>query len=137
MLARNAITFNYNLFRYMSDNLDKWKSILSQLEVDLLLFAGQNIKCPDSLLILESKNLQNFLEDNNFDFFQDSLSTLNQSQIDQFQSETKITLPQKYQEFCQVFGSGGFEPSECGIECPDIYNSQEQIRLNNYLLEDY
>lgn len=119
----------------MNNKLSKWKLLFSELEIDFLLFAGDNIKCSNSLLLTNNKELEIFAYNNGFTLGKETLSILSESEIENYQYRIGVTLPKEYNEFCTIFGSGGFEPNECGIECPNIYNIEEQIRINKYLLQ--
>ena len=67
--------------------------------------------------------------------YQECLSTLNQKQIENFESITNLVLPQEYKEFCQVFGSGEFGFNMFFIEIPYRENILEEVRSNEIILD--
>lgn len=63
------------------------------------------------------------------------LSTLNEQQLERFELQTQLILPQEYKEFCQIIGTGRFGRNMFYIECPDPENYQEQLESNEIILD--
>lgn len=60
---------------------------------------------------------------------------LNSSQIETFESQSKILLPLGYKEFCMVFGEGCFSAPNTCINCPST--DINQINSNIEILDAY
>lgn len=117
-----------------SNKLDKWKSLLSDLNINLEIFCGESIEYPEPLFTLDEAKLRDFLDRSNCPISnpipKDSLSTLNELQLKQFESKISIILPQEYKEFCQVFGAGCFGHDGIDIDCPNLENIEAELDNN-------
>ncbi len=65
------------------------------------------------------------------------LSTLTENQLNYFESQTQLILPEEYKNYCQIIGSGRFSRSQFSIDCPDVNSIQETLTSNEIILEAY
>ncbi len=65
------------------------------------------------------------------------LCILNQTQIENFESEAGLILPEEYKNFCQIFGSGEFGFNLFNINIPDCEDVEGRLASDKMILIDY
>ncbi|MEG4964018.1 MULTISPECIES: SMI1/KNR4 family protein [unclassified Microcoleus] len=116
-----------------NDNLTKWRSLLSQL--DLCLESFGNPIYPHRVSTLNEAELEDFASQEGLIWPKGSLSTLTEDQIQKFESQAGLILPEGYREFCQVFGSEKFGKDGFFIDVPDIDDIEGHLDENESLLD--
>ncbi|MBE9117490.1 hypothetical protein IQ249_16440 [Lusitaniella coriacea LEGE 07157] len=115
-------------------NLKKWQNLFIELDISLEAF-GVPLKYSKFLSSLNEEELTQLADQEGFSFPQECLSTWNEEKLNLFESKTQLILPQGYQEYCQVFGSGRFGAGGFLIECPSIQYLEEDLDSNRCILE--
>lgn len=119
-----------------NDDLTKWRSLLSQLDLNLECFCGPNyLQYPDPVSTLNEAELEDFVSQQGLVWPKGCLPTLTEAQLKDFESQAGFILPQGYREFCQVLGAGGFGLGNFFINYPDIDNIEGDLDENEALLE--
>jgi len=94
-----------------NSNLDKYRNLLNQLDLNLECFLLSELVYPNDSFIL------------------------NELQLIDFENTACFKLPQEFKEYCQVFGSGRFGSDGFAIYCPDIENIEGHLGSNENILE--
>lgn len=119
-----------------NDNLIKWRSLLSQL--DLCLGSLGDFKpqiYPHRVSTLNEDELVDFALRTREIWPKGSLPTLTEDQLQKFESQADLILPQGYREFCQIFGSGQFGWDGFFIDSPDIDEIEKQLGSDRCIFE--
>ncbi|MGG6263753.1 SMI1/KNR4 family protein [Leptolyngbya sp. AN03gr2] len=91
----------------MSTRLERWKSLLEQVEVKL----------------------------NTLAFNLTTLTIVSAEDLAIFESLLNIMLPLGYKEFCQTFGEGSFGQGFICIDCPNVEHFKIQAKSNTEIIE--
>lgn len=91
-------------------NIDKYKNLLHQLDLELECFSVGDLVYPDDSFIL------------------------NELQLINFENTAGFKLPQEFKEYCQVFGSGRFGLHGFVIDCPNFDDIEGHLGSNESML---
>jgi len=114
--------------------LEKWQNLLLGLDVDFGAF-GISLKYSKCLSSLNEMQLIKDADQEGFSFPHGCLSTLDEEELNLFECKTGLIIPQGYQEYCQVFGSGRFGINGFCIESPSIQYLEKHLGSNRGILE--